>query len=48
MPGAGIDSLRAIVHRDLDYSDRFEMVADIVLRRRFFRRGHGSGELRDL
>ncbi len=29
MPGAGIDSLRAIVHRDLDYSDRFEMVADM-------------------
>ena len=26
LPGAGLDSARAIVHRDLDYSDRFEMV----------------------
>jgi TolB protein len=27
MPGQGLDSLRAIVRRDLDYSDRFEMLA---------------------
>jgi TolB protein len=27
LPGAGLDSARAIVRRDLDYSDRFEMVA---------------------
>ena len=26
VPGAGLDSLRAIVRRDLDYSDRFEML----------------------
>jgi TolB protein len=26
LPGAGLDSARAIVRRDLDYSDRFEMV----------------------
>ena len=26
LPGAGIDSVRAIVARDLDYSDRFEIV----------------------
>jgi TolB protein len=26
LPGAGLDSLRAIVRRDLDYTDRFEMV----------------------
>jgi TolB protein len=26
LPGAGLDSVRAIVRRDLDYSDRFEMV----------------------
>lgn len=26
LPGTGIDSARAIVRRDLDYSDRFEMV----------------------
>ncbi len=26
LPGAGLDSLRAIVRRDLDYSDRFEMI----------------------
>ncbi|MGH7499488.1 MAG: hypothetical protein ACREL3_11640 [Gemmatimonadales bacterium] len=28
LPGAGIDSVRAIVRRDLDFSDRFEMVGD--------------------
>ena len=27
VPGLGIDSVRAIVRRDLDYSDRFEMIA---------------------
>ncbi len=27
LPGPGLDSLRAIVRRDLDYSDRFEMIA---------------------
>ena len=26
-PGSGLDSARAIVRRDLDYSDRFEMIA---------------------
>ncbi|HEX2609387.1 MAG TPA: LpqB family beta-propeller domain-containing protein, partial [Gemmatimonadales bacterium] len=26
VPGAGLDSVRAIVRRDLDYTDRFEMV----------------------
>jgi TolB protein len=26
LPGAGLDSARAIVQRDLDYSDRFEMI----------------------
>ena len=26
LPGPGLDSVRAIVRRDLDYSDRFEMV----------------------
>ena len=26
LPGPGLDSLRAIVQRDLDYSDRFEMI----------------------
>jgi len=27
VPGTGLDSLRAIIRRDLDYSDRFEMIA---------------------
>jgi TolB protein len=27
LPGAGLDSVRAVVRRDLDYSDRFEMIA---------------------
>ena len=27
LPGAGIDSIRAIVRRDLEYSDRFQVVA---------------------
>jgi TolB protein len=27
LPGAGLDSVRAIVRRDLDFSDRFEMIA---------------------
>ena len=27
LPGAGLDSVRAILHRDLDYSDRFEVVS---------------------
>jgi TolB protein len=27
LPGAGLDSVRAILQRDLDYTDRFEMVA---------------------
>src|SRR6185369_2004014 len=26
IPGVGLDSVRAIVRRDLDYTDRFEMV----------------------
>src|SRR3954469_7555974 len=26
LPGPGLDSVRAIVRRDLDYTDRFEMV----------------------
>ena len=29
LPGSGIDSLRAIIHRDLDYTDRFEMVGNL-------------------
>jgi TolB protein len=28
LPGAGLDSARAIVRRDLDYTDRFEMLGD--------------------
>lgn len=27
LPGPGLDSVRAILHRDLDYSDRFEVVS---------------------
>lgn len=27
LPGVGIDSVRAIIRRDLDYSDRFELIA---------------------
>src|SRR5215210_4851305 len=27
LPGPGIDSARAMIRRDLDYSDRFEMIA---------------------
>jgi TolB protein len=27
LPGLGLDSIRAIVRRDLDYTDRFEMIA---------------------
>src|SRR5687768_16668801 len=27
LPGSGLDSARAIIRRDLDYSDRFEMIA---------------------
>ncbi|MGH7525751.1 MAG: hypothetical protein ACREMX_03515 [Gemmatimonadales bacterium] len=27
IPGAGLDTLRAVVRRDLDFSDRFEMIA---------------------
>lgn len=27
LPGSGLDSVRAIVRRDLDFSDRFEMIA---------------------
>ena len=27
LPGAGLDSVRAIVRRDLDYSDRFQIIA---------------------
>ena len=27
LPGAGLDSVRAIVRRDLDFSDRFEMIS---------------------
>jgi TolB protein len=30
LPGAGLDSVRAIVRRDLDYTDRFEMVGDFA------------------
>src|SRR5918995_5561657 len=26
LPGSGLDSARAIIQRDLDYSDRFEMI----------------------
>jgi len=26
LPGAGLDSARALVRRDLDYTDRFEMI----------------------
>ncbi|HEV8176112.1 MAG TPA: hypothetical protein VGP44_00345, partial [Gemmatimonadales bacterium] len=26
LPGPGVDSVRAIIQRDLDYSDRFEMI----------------------
>jgi len=26
LPGAGLDSIRAVVRRDLDYTDRFEMI----------------------
>jgi TolB protein len=28
LPGSGLDSARAIVRRDLDYSDRFEMIGE--------------------
>jgi TolB protein len=28
VPGPGLDTLRAVVRRDLDYSDRFEMMGD--------------------
>lgn len=28
VPGPGLDTLRAVVRRDLDYSDRFEMLGD--------------------
>jgi TolB protein len=43
VPGAGIDSVRAIVRRDLDYTDRFEMVtvADLP---RVSSTGRGSAE----
>jgi TolB protein len=30
LPGAGLDSVRSIVRRDLDYTDRFEMVGDFA------------------
>ena len=30
LPGAGLDSVRAIVRRDLDYTDRFEMLGDFA------------------
>ena len=30
LPGAGLDSARAIVRRDLDYTDRFEMLGDFA------------------
>jgi hypothetical protein len=30
LPGAGLDSVRAIVRRDLDYTDRFEMLGDFT------------------
>jgi TolB protein len=30
LPGAGLDSARAIVRRDLDYTDRFEMVGEFA------------------
>ena len=26
LPGSGVDSARAMIRRDLDYSDRFEMI----------------------
>lgn len=29
VPGSGIDSVRAIVRRDLDFSDRFEMITNL-------------------
>ena len=52
LPGAGLDSVRAIVRRDLDYSDRFEMitVADSAATRPggSGRTGGWSGQLRDL
>jgi TolB protein len=30
LPGAGLDSVRSIVRRDLDYTDRFEMIGDFA------------------
>ena len=30
LPGAGLDSARAIVRRDLDHTDRFEMLGDFA------------------
>ena len=30
LPGAGLDSVRAIIRRDLDYTDRFEMLGDFT------------------
>ena len=30
LPGPGVDSVRAIVRRDLDYTDRFEMIGDFA------------------
>src|SRR6185312_15199640 len=43
LPGSGLDSVRAMVRRDLDYSDRFEMitVADLPPSATT---GRGSGE----
>src|SRR3954447_12516675 len=43
VPGTGLDSVRAIVRRDLDYTDRFEMitVADLP---QGSSNGHGSAE----
>ena len=40
LPGTGLDSVRAILHRDLDYSDRFEVVS---LPAGEVARGGGSG-----
>jgi TolB protein len=38
VPGSGIDSVRAIVQRDLDYSDRFQLIA-------VGDPGHGTGSV---
>ena len=46
LPGAGLDSVRAMVRRDLDYTDRFEMITWPTPPPRA-REGRGSAEAAD-